>query len=906
MHILIATHTDQLRLAARQAAQLLSRQRPMARISIVDLAAPMPGTTAQQDRQGVWHLPADESIPMAASGALAEGARLAAWLQEQQPDIALIPADAGLAHFALLQRSQGLTPMARIGCLLTLPAEIEAVGRERWLRSPQVLENATTTGAALSAADVVLVAAGVTTAALEERGWMLPANTLRDSALDARSLVRAVDLLAADFAVSSATDAMSAHATPHATPHATGHSAPMEWPRVSVCVTHHERPALLRQTLESIAQQDYPNLEVIVVDDGSRDTTTVAALETLASWIEERGWRLLRQPNRYLGAARNTAWRAASGHYVFFLDDDDCFKPDALQTLATAARHSRADVVTCFLDYFEGTEAPHETTPIHHRWVMPGPCGAQSLLQNDFGAAAALVRRSLLEELGGYSEDFGVGFEDWEFWLRAYTAGARFTVVPRALLWIRWNIGGMQQTTASKHLANHSRALRGARAHLPAVLYDLPALLVGLHRENQALRQQLETRAVDAAPSEFRSVAVRPADHDVATPESTGNSVQISQTATPATGIQREVRCHVWHTEGLGLSGILSWMWRLKTQFGPAAGLEVRLVDLAVWPYGFQQVGSDPAVLYDQRIDTLSTFVDFLAGTSEDVHLVNHAFPYLTWLIENRGLAWVQALHLVGVCHTDQEYYYGHLARLAPALKSIVCVSEVCATTLAQRIPDHAHKLQVLPAWAVALPDSAVHAPEPGEPLRLLYTGRILQAQKRVLDLAILAIELRQAGVNAELTIIGDGPDLDILRHTLAEAAAWSIPVALEPVRAPWDMADVLCRHHALVQVSEFEGASVSLMEALAHGLVPVVTATRSGHDLLTAGENAIMAPIGDMRGLAQALAAVWASPERFRALQQAACHTARHYLTTLDYPARFAELVRSVPGERPARLRTR
>ncbi|MCE2901295.1 MAG: glycosyltransferase [Gemmatimonas sp.] len=865
MRVVLAVHTAELRVAACAAAGAL-RAEGIAEVLVVDLSSPVHGSTPQADADGVLHLPADPTLPMVASTALAQSARLAEWLGTCAPDVTVLAADAGLAHFPVMQRAQGLVPATScIGCLLTQSAELETVGTDRWLTEPALLERAATTGAAISAADLLLCAPGVTTVALEQRGWTPPAGTRREVVLDAATLADAVRALSRDVPAAA---------------------APITLPRISVCVTHHERPALLRQALASIAAQDYPNTEVLIVDDGSTSAETRAALHAMEPWMEKRGWHLLREPNRYLGGARNAAWTRATGEYVLFLDDDDCLRPGALRLLAEAAERTGADVTSCFLDYFEGTDAPGPTTPVHHRWVVPGPCGASAMLQNDFGAAAALVRRSLLEATGGYTEDRGVGFEDWEFWLRAYARGARFTVVPRALLWIRWNIGGMQQTTARRQATNHARALRPVAETMPAVWRDLPALAVGLHRKTQWLSHrvvQLERALADAQRAP-RSGAV-----PAGTP---------SLPARVARGTSGPMRCQVWHTEGLGLSGILSWMWRLRTQFGPATDVDVRLVDLAMRPYGFQQAGPDPSTLYDERITSSAAFLEFLQRTADDVHVINHAFDVVSALVEQLGVEVVRTFRLIGVCHTDQDYYYDNLLRLAPVLRAIVCVSETCARELAARAPAHAAKLVVLPAWAVTLPAEPVPPRRAGAPLRLLYTGRIVQYQKRVLDLVRLAIELRRARVDATITIVGDGPDLPALQEALTRVRGHAVPVRVEPVRAPWDMEPLLRAHDALVQVSEFEGASVSLMEALAHGLLPVVTTTRSGHDLLVPGENAVTAPVGDMRRLAEALRDVTRTPAGLASLQRAARATAERYLGDLAYPERFAGLVSQVAHE--------
>ncbi|VVM06575.1 glycosyltransferase, partial [Methylacidimicrobium tartarophylax] len=73
-------------------------------------------------------------------------------------------------------------------------------------------------------------------------------------------------------------------------------AGPFDPPKVSVCLVHHDRPALLAQALESLHAQDYPNFEVILVDDGSTSEEAAAFLGGLEPEFAERGWRIIRQP----------------------------------------------------------------------------------------------------------------------------------------------------------------------------------------------------------------------------------------------------------------------------------------------------------------------------------------------------------------------------------------------------------------------------------------------------------------------------------------------------------------------------------------------------------------------------------------------------------------------------------
>jgi glycosyltransferase involved in cell wall biosynthesis len=720
---------------------------------------------------------------------------------------------------------------------------------------------------------------------LKALGWSFPAPIA--SSLDEQGIASAI----------AALDALGARV-----------ATPVQLPHVTVCITHHERPELLKQTIASIEAQGYESFDVVLVDDGSKSAAALAMLDALEPEFAQRSWQIVRQENKYLGAARNTAVRHAKGEYLLFIDDDDCMRDDYIRSFAQAAASSGADVVTCFLEYFEGTNAPSSSTRVHHRWIMPGPIGAGTLVQNTFGGANALVRRALYDRIGGYTEDHGVGFEDWEFYNRALASGAQFEVVPRPLLWCRWGIGGMQ-ASARKHAAQQARASRPAREVMPAAWRELPALVQGLHARNRDLMAHIQKVETELAALRSQSAAVASAQSVSAINEAssaTGASSQAAESSSHeehdvglpprlAANMVRRHKVHVWHTEGLGLSGILSWMWRLRDQFAPSVNLDLRLVDLAVLPYGFQQAGSDPSTFYDERVATSQQFLAFLQRTANDVHVVNHAFSYLTSLLEQLGPDVLRGLRLVGVCHTDQEYYYANLEKLAPVLRRIIAVSPTFAETLAKRIPQHRSKIVTLPAWAVQLPEAPAGVRGADEPLRLLYTGRILHFQKRVFDLVELATRLRAAKVNATLTIAGDGPDRVELEKRIRAAGARAIPVTFEPVRPPWEMDGLLKSHHAFVQVSEFEGASVSLMEALAHGLVPAVTVTRSGHDLLESDVNALTAPVGDMKKLTALIALMARDTNRHQRLAAAARATAEAYLADLAYPERFAALVHAV-----------
>lgn len=241
-------------------------------------------------------------------------------------------------------------------------------------------------------------------------------------------------------------------------------------PLVSVCMTTRNRPAYVKEALRTIVRQDYPAIEVILVDDGSDKPDALAALDALEPTFRRRGWQIVRQPNRYLGAARNAAIARARGTYVMFMDDDNLAEPHEVSTFVHAARTSGADILTCFLGVFQDKKA-RPTRPLSHIWPFLGPALAPGAQRNVFGDANALFRRDVFDRIGGFTELFGVGCEDWELFARAALSGIRLEVVPEPLVRYRQSPTGMLHTTGRR--ANQRRALTPYLALLPSELRGL-------------------------------------------------------------------------------------------------------------------------------------------------------------------------------------------------------------------------------------------------------------------------------------------------------------------------------------------------------------------------------------------------------------------------------------------------
>lgn len=184
---------------------------------------------------------------------------------------------------------------------------------------------------------------------------------------------------------------------------------PIEGPLVTVLVPTHNRRDYLRRALASVQAQRYRCLDVIVINDAGE-----AVGDIVAEFAEVRC--VVQPRNGGRGAALNAGLRHARGEYVTYLDDDDEFFPDHIGGMVAALEISRLDVayVNPIVAFMRDAETIEGLTLGTRRGFAP----SEALIGFPFkGQFLALVRRKLLEEIGGFSEDIAPA-EDYDFFLR--------------------------------------------------------------------------------------------------------------------------------------------------------------------------------------------------------------------------------------------------------------------------------------------------------------------------------------------------------------------------------------------------------------------------------------------------------------------------------------------------------
>jgi len=197
-------------------------------------------------------------------------------------------------------------------------------------------------------------------------------------------------------------------------------------PMVSVVICAYNAERTMRACLESLTKLEYPNFEVVIVDDGSRDSTADIAKEFPQ-------FRLIRQPNKGLSVARNVGMQAAVGEIVAYTDSDCVVDPHWLTLM----------VRTMLEKGFDGcggpNYAPHEEGRIEACCAAsPGaPCHvlvADDVAEHLAGCNMVFTKAALLK-IGGFDPQFTAAGDDVDACWRMLDSGLRLGFCPAAFVW---------------------------------------------------------------------------------------------------------------------------------------------------------------------------------------------------------------------------------------------------------------------------------------------------------------------------------------------------------------------------------------------------------------------------------------------------------------------------------------
>ena len=239
-----------------------------------------------------------------------------------------------------------------------------------------------------------------------------------------------------------------------------------------------------------------------------------------------------------------------------------------------------------------------------------------------------------------------------------------------------------------------------------------------------------------------------------------------------------------------------------------------------------------------------------------------------------------QRMRVLGVAHSDEDIYYAWLSYYEPIIHTFVAVSDEIADNLKTLMPHRVEDILMRPCSVIDSPPTLSRFYATAKhPIRLMYAGRIQNQQKRIYDLLILAKTLKRRQLDFQLDIFGIGSDENWLRQQFEKILGsdddqkvtfhGNVPHA--------DMAECWERADICVLVSDFEGTSISMLEAMSHGCVPVVTDVSGTKAVIQDGVNGLIVPIGNMHRMADCIESLIDDRQKLEKMGRAA------YLSVAD-----------------------
>lgn len=207
----------------------------------------------------------------------------------------------------------------------------------------------------------------------------------------------------------------------------------MSAPLVSVIIPAFNKAQYIGETVDSVLGQTFGDFEIIIVNDGSTDSTR-RVLDEVASAHPRRSIRIIHKTNAGVSEARNTAVATARGRYITAIDADDLMLPHYLERAVGALERGEGNLAACHVELFgEGSG----------EWV-PADFEVYAERYNNNIPTLVTYRRELWEMAGGYKRAFPFN-EDWDFFVSLEPHGLKVAQLREKLMRYRVTEGGLAE-----------------------------------------------------------------------------------------------------------------------------------------------------------------------------------------------------------------------------------------------------------------------------------------------------------------------------------------------------------------------------------------------------------------------------------------------------------------------------
>jgi len=228
-------------------------------------------------------------------------------------------------------------------------------------------------------------------------------------------------------------------------------------PKISVLLPCYNAAETLEEALQSLACQTMTDFEVVMVNDGSQDSS----LDILETWEQKDSrFRILSQPHKGIISALNSGLQACQAAYVARMDTDDRSHPQRLVSqFEFLETHPEVSVVGCLVAGFPSGQV-RQGFRIYMNWlnslVSDGEIRREIFVESPLAHPSVTFRKDVVLKVGGYQEHGWA--EDYDLWLRLYLNEARFAKIPEILLEWREHPERLTRTDGRYSLENFLRA----------------------------------------------------------------------------------------------------------------------------------------------------------------------------------------------------------------------------------------------------------------------------------------------------------------------------------------------------------------------------------------------------------------------------------------------------------------
>lgn len=269
---------------------------------------------------------------------------------------------------------------------------------------------------------------------------------------------------------------------------------------VSVIIPSYNSVAYIKETLDSVFNQTYKNLEIIVVDDGSTD----GSLNYLKS-LEHPKLKVEKNKGKGACAARNYGFELSSGDLIQYLDADDLLSSDKIEAQVKALKNEKKSIAVCNTKHFYDRIGQGKITDQEYLYTtsntkefllnLYGSNGTPNMVQT----SAWLTPRDLIKMAGSWDESLSKD-QDGEFFCRVVTRADQVIYVPMILNFYRKHVKG-QNIASKKQLVHFESQLKALNSK-----YDQLKRLKNTEAFRAAFSLQYKWIAINAYP-EFMEIS---------------------------------------------------------------------------------------------------------------------------------------------------------------------------------------------------------------------------------------------------------------------------------------------------------------------------------------------------------------------------------------------------------------